>query len=80
MYVLGRQKQINMPSIWDGRQWSDVIDGDTGNSLLLSHIFVIQFFFFTRNHVYQSSIWIFFIFLIRKYNVCYVAILLFHLN
>lgn len=45
MYVLGRQKQINMPSIWDGRQWSDVIDGDTGNSLLLSHIFVIQFFF-----------------------------------
>lgn len=48
MYVLGRQKQINMPSIWDGRQWSDVINGDTGNSLLLSHIFVIQFFFFYK--------------------------------
>lgn len=54
MYVLERQKQINMPSIWDERQWDDVINGDTGNSLLLSYIFLIRYFIFLQGFMFTS--------------------------
>lgn len=81
MDVLGRHRQINVPSIWDGRQWSDVIGGDIRNSILLSHGFLVRYFnFFRRINVCLSLIGIFFIFLISKCNVYYVAIIIFHLN
>lgn len=37
-----------MPSIWDGRPWNDMIDGDIRNSLLLSDISLIRYFTFLQ--------------------------------
>lgn len=54
MYMLGRQRQINTLSIWDGREWSYVIDGDIRNSLLLSHILLIRYFTFLKGLMFDS--------------------------
>lgn len=54
MYVMGRQRQINMPSVWHGRQWSDVVDGDIRNSLLLTRVFSIRCFTFLQGLMLDS--------------------------